>query len=100
MGNRMTSLSRVYAERGRIMISAEEIKGVHQLLEDAGVQQQPGESLAHFVARGLGISAGQACVLLQSLHDGASVQDAVGAAEIDATNRDNPLLVQVARMIG
>jgi hypothetical protein len=87
-------------KEGQEMINAEVIKGVHQLLEDTGMQQKLEESFADFVARGLGVSARRAEVLLQSLHDGGSVEDAVHAAEIETTHVNNDLLVRVARVIG
>ena len=62
------------------MISAEVIKGIHELLENRGVALKEGERLGDFVARGLGVSAHQSDVLLQSLHDGYPIEDAVRAA--------------------
>ena len=82
------------------MISAEVIKGVKELLEGHGVQQRPGEPFGDFVARGLGISARQTEILLDTLHDGHDVEDAIRAAEIDPTAVGDGLLVQLARAIG
>jgi hypothetical protein len=82
------------------MISAEVIKGVQELLEGRGVQQRPDEKFGDFVARGLGISARQAEILLDALHDGHDVEDAARAAEIDSTAVGGDLLVQLARAIG
>lgn len=82
------------------MISAEVIKGVQDLLEERGVRQKPGERFGDYVARGLGISSGQAEVLLQSLHDGTTVEEAARAAGIESTAASNELLVQLARAIG
>ena len=82
------------------MISAEVIKGVQELLERRGVQQRAGEKFGDFVARGLGISARQTEILLDALHDGNDVEDAIRAAEIDRTAVSDGLLVQLARAIG
>jgi hypothetical protein len=82
------------------MISAEVIKGVKELLEAQGVVQKSDERFGDFVARGLGISARQTEILLDSLHQGQSVEDAMRAADIDPTAVSEDLLVQVARAIG
>lgn len=82
------------------MISAEVIKGVQQLLEKRGVEQKPNEKFGDFVARGLGISARQAEALLQSLHNGNSVEKAVRAADIGAADVSEDLLNQLARAVG
>jgi hypothetical protein len=57
------------------MISAEVIKGVQELLVERGVEQKADEKFSDFVARGLGISARQTEILLESLHDGKDVDD-------------------------
>jgi hypothetical protein len=90
----------VYAERGLKMISAEVIKGVQELLENRGVSPKADERFGDFVSRGLGISARQSEVLLQSLHDGDTVEEAIQAAEIDSNSVNGDLLVQIARAIG
>lgn len=82
------------------MISAEVIKGVHELFENSNVHPRPNEPFADFVARGIGISVAQAEVLVETLHDGGTVQDAVQAAGIQETSVNNDLLVQIARVIG
>jgi hypothetical protein len=82
------------------MINAEVIKGVHELLEDSGVKQAHQEAFSDFVARGLGISARQAQVLLQSLHDGGTVDEAVSAAGIEGAHVNHDLLIKVARLVG
>jgi len=82
------------------MVSAEVIKGVNQLLVDAGVQPRANESFGDFVARGLGISARQSEVLLSALHDGATVQEAILKAGIEPARVDQDLLKKVARLIG
>ena len=82
------------------MISAEVIKGVQELLEGHGVHQRAGEPFGDFVARGLGISARQTEILLDNLHEGHDVEDAIRAAEIDRTAVGDGLLIQLARAIG
>ena len=82
------------------MISAEVIKGVEQLLQERGGRQGPNERFGDFVARELGIPPNQAEILLASLHDGNSVEQATRAAGIDPAALNQDLLVQVARAIG
>jgi len=82
------------------MISAEVIKGIHELLGQDGVKLNDDEPFGDYVARRLGISARQADVLLESLHDGATVDEAVAAAEIDESHVDGGLLKQLARAVG
>ena len=82
------------------MISANVIKGVHDLLEERGVAAVPGETFGDRVARGLGISTRQSEILLESLHDGASTDEAVTAAEIDASALKGDLLIRLAQAIG
>jgi hypothetical protein len=82
------------------MISAEVIKGVQQILGEHGTHQRPDERFGDFVARGIGISARQADIFLASLHDGGTVEDALLAAEIDASTVSPELLTKLARAIG
>jgi hypothetical protein len=82
------------------MISANVIKGVHDLLEEQGVAADPGDTLGNRVAKALGISARQSQVLLQSLHDGASLEEAVVAAEIDPAAVKRDFLVRLSETIG
>ena len=82
------------------MISSNVIKGVHELLEARGIQPEPKESFGETVARALGISSRQSEVFLEALHDGASVDEAVAAAEIDTEQLDTDLLTRIARAIG
>jgi hypothetical protein len=82
------------------MISAEVIKGVQELLEGRGVKQKPNEKFGDYAARGLGISARQADVLLDSLHQGDTTDEAVRKADIDPTVMSEDLLNRVARAIG
>jgi hypothetical protein len=82
------------------MISANVIKGVHELLEERGIRPEPNETFGDMVARALDISRRQSEILLESLHDGASVDEAVAAAEIDTSHLEGDLLVRIARAIG
>jgi len=82
------------------MISAEVIKGVQELLENCGIHQRRDENFGNFIARGLEISAHQAEALLEALHDGRTVEEAVRIAGIDAASCKPDLLNQVARAIG
>ena len=82
------------------MISAEVIKGVNELLEERGVAQKSGERFSDFVARGLGASTGQTEVLLESLHDGHTVEEAMRAAGLTPGQINGDLLMHVARAIG
>jgi hypothetical protein len=82
------------------MINANVIKGVHELLEQSGIRAEPDETLGDRVARALGISGRQSEILLESLHDGASLDEAVAAAEIDPSHLQGDLLVRIARAIG
>jgi len=82
------------------MISAEVIKGVKELLEERGVAQRSGERFGDFVARGLGISAAQAETLLESVHEGHTVEEALQAAGLTSEQVNRDLLTQVARAIG
>jgi hypothetical protein len=87
------------------MISANVIKGVHEkgvheLLEERGIRPEPDETFGDMVARALDISGRQSEILLESLHDGASVDEAVAAAEIDPSHLEGDLLVRIARAIG
>ena len=82
------------------MINANVVKGVHELLEERGIRPKPDETFGDMVARALDISGRQSEILLQSLHDGASVDEAVAAAEIDTSHLEGDLLVQIARAIG
>ena len=68
---------------------------MQELLEGRGVQQKAGEKFGDVVARELGISARQTEILLEALHDGHDVDDAVRAAEIDPTAVSGDLLVQL-----
>jgi fructose-1-phosphate kinase PfkB-like protein len=83
------------------MVSAEAIKGVNDLLRERGIEQKPNERVADYVARGLGITAQQADVLLQAMHSGVPVDEAVVLAGINpASIADPDLLTRLARLVG
>jgi hypothetical protein len=82
------------------MISAEVIKGVQQVLGEHGSHQQVDERFGDFVARATGMSARQADIFLASLNDGATVEEAMLAAEIDPGTVSTSLLSKVAGAIG
>ena len=82
------------------MISANVIKGVHELLDQHGIRPKPDETFGDMVARALDISARQSEILLERLHDGATVDEAAAAAEIDITQIPGDLLVRIATAIG
>jgi hypothetical protein len=82
------------------MISANVIKGVHELLEQRGIHPKPDEAFGDTVARALDISARQSEILLERLHAGASVDEAAAAAEIDVSQVPEDLLVRIAIAIG
>ena len=82
------------------MISANVIKGVHELLNQRGIRANLDETFGDTVARALGISARQSEILLERLHDGASVDEAAAAAEIDVAQVPEDLLVRIAIAIG
>jgi hypothetical protein len=90
----------MYSLEGPGMINAQVIKGVQELLEKHGVEQRSDEKFGDFVARGLGISARQADIMLESLHDGETVEEAMQAADIDSTVESGDLLIQIARAMG
>ena len=82
------------------MVNSNVIKGVQELLEDRGIQPEPDETFEDTLARALGISRRQSDILLLSLHDGATVEEATAAAEIDNSNPERNLLIRIARAIG
>ena len=83
------------------MVSAEAIKGVNDLLREHGVEQKPNERVADYVARGLGITPQQADVLLQAMHSGVPVDEAVVLAGIKPSEiTDTDLLTRLARVVG
>jgi hypothetical protein len=82
------------------MISANVIKGVHELLNERGIQPKPDEAFGDTVARALGISSSQSEVLLEALHDGSSVEEAAAKAGIDSSQIPGDFLVRIATAIG
>jgi hypothetical protein len=82
------------------VIEASVIKGIHELLGEHGAEPIPNEQFGDFVARALNITASQAEVLLEALHSGATVEEAMTKAEIGPANINRELLLIVARAIG
>ena len=82
------------------MISSNIIKGVHELLKERGIQPVPDETFGDTVARALNISRRQSEMLLESLHNGATLDEATAAADIDSSHLDGDLLLRIARAIG
>ncbi|MGI8989329.1 MAG: hypothetical protein ACR2I2_07075 [Bryobacteraceae bacterium] len=66
------------------MIQAAVIRAINELLEKRGILQNPGEEMGDYVARGLGISARQAEIFLQAVHDGTPLEEAERQARIPA----------------
>lgn len=98
--NRARSLRILYVLKCNSMISANVIKSVHELLDQHGIRPKPDEALGETVARALDISARQSQILLERLHDGASVHEAAAAAKIDISRIPGDLLVRIATAIG
>jgi hypothetical protein len=94
------SVKRIFVLKCKSMISANVIKGVHELLDQRGIRPKPDETFGDMVARALDISARQSEILLERLHDGASVDEAAAAAEIDIAQIPGDLLVRIATAIG
>jgi hypothetical protein len=82
------------------MISANVIKGVHELFEERGIRPKPDETLGDMVARALGVSARQSEILLDQLHEGAPLDEAAAAAQIDTALIPGDLLFRLATAIG
>ena len=77
------------------MISANVIKGVHELLEDRGIRPESAETFEDTVARALGITRHQTEILLEALHDGATVDQAATAAKIESPTHERDLLIRI-----
>ena len=83
------------------MITAQVIKGVEELLRDRRLHMRTDEPLGDAVARAFGISAQQADRLLETLHDGGTVEEAAQQAGIDSRDASHSeLLNALARRIG
>lgn len=82
------------------MISAQVVKGIEELLGERGVHMRSGEHLGDAVARELGISPAEAERLLETLHDGGTVAEAMQRANIAAQPAHSEFLNQLARKIG
>ena len=82
------------------MITANVIRAVQDLLKERGIEQRPNERLGDYVARGLGISDGEAEAFLEAVHDGASIEEAERKAGIQVEPAHRSLLTDIARAIG
>lgn len=83
------------------MISAQVLKGIEELLGQRGVRVRNGENMGDAVARELGISPTQAERLLETLHDGGTVEEAIQRANITALPpAHSEFLNDLARRIG
>jgi hypothetical protein len=82
------------------MINAPVIRAVQDVLRERGFEQRPNERLGDFVARGLGVSDAEAEVFIQSVHDGASLDEAQARAGIRVEPVGQTLLTDIARAIG
>jgi hypothetical protein len=82
------------------MISANVIKGVNELLDEQGIRLEPGETFGERVARTLNISDQEAEILLEELHDGATVDEAAVKAGVGPTPDRHDRLVELAQAIG
>jgi hypothetical protein len=82
------------------MINAPVLRAVQDLLRERGYEQRENERLGDFVARGLGISEGEAEMFLQLVHDGVPVEEAAARAGIPEKVAGNALLTDIARAIG
>ena len=82
------------------MIHAETVKAVQELLRDRGIEQHENESWGDYVARGLGVSAGQAEAFLEALHEGCTVEEAVRVTGISAPAGNSAVLKEIARTVG
>ncbi len=83
------------------MITAQVIKGVEELLGQRGVHIKNHERIGDTVARVLSISPHQSEILLETLHDGGTVEQAAlraGIASLDTSHSE--LLNALARKIG
>jgi hypothetical protein len=81
------------------MINANVMKAVGEVLESHGIRVQPGERMPDALARGLGLTDGQAHQWLDALSEGCTVEEANARVGV-ADHRDQPLLVAVARAVG
>jgi hypothetical protein len=93
-------LERIFLAGDANMISANVIKGVTELLEEENIQLNPDETFGEMVARKLDITNRQSEILLERLHDGATVEEAAAAAGIDPELTHNDTLISIARAIG
>ncbi len=83
------------------MITAQVVKGVEELLGERGVHMRNDERIGDTVARTLSISPRQADILLETLHDGGTVDEAISRAGITSLDAAHSELLNVlARKVG
>jgi hypothetical protein len=81
------------------MINANVTKAVGEVLESHGIRLQPGERMPDALARGLGLTDGQAYQWLEALSEGCTVEEANARVGL-SDHREQPVLVSVARAVG
>jgi hypothetical protein len=81
------------------MINANVTKAVGEVLESHGIRLQPGERMPDALARGLGLTDGQAHKWLEALSEGCTVEEANARVGV-SDHRAQPVLVAVARAVG
>jgi hypothetical protein len=82
------------------MISAPVLNAVQQLLHERGIQKRADERLGDYVARGLNVTASQAQVLIEALHQGKTLDEAQAEAGVVPEQTSSGLLIDLARVIG
>jgi hypothetical protein len=81
------------------MINANVLKGINELLEQRGILLRSDQTFGDMVSRALNISNHQSEVLLEALHEGASVEAAASAAGIDPANTEYDVLIAIERAV-
>ena len=82
------------------MLRGNVIRDIKTLLEAHGQRPDADEPMADSVAHAVGISKRQSELLLESLQQGATLHEAMTAAEIDESDAERGFLVQLAQTIG
>ncbi len=82
------------------MISPNVLKVTGEILADHHIHPRQGEYMGDMVARGLGMTAGQAEIWLDALNEGCTLEEANDRAELPVERAEEPVLNAVARSIG
>jgi hypothetical protein len=82
------------------MIQAPVLKAVQDLLHESGIEKRADERLSDYIARGLDLSGPQAETFIEALHHGKTVEEAQAEAHIVPGQKNQSLLVDLARRIG